>query len=67
MVPAGDATEATINDLAALLSPGDIVVDGGNARYTDSMRRGETWQKKASVSWTPAPPAGFGDSKKAIA
>ncbi|NJQ06435.1 decarboxylating 6-phosphogluconate dehydrogenase [Streptomyces lonarensis] len=35
MVPAGDATQATIDELATLLSPGDVVVDGGNSRWTD--------------------------------
>ncbi|CAN5715746.1 decarboxylating 6-phosphogluconate dehydrogenase [soil metagenome] len=39
MVPAGDATEATMNDFAALLSPGDTIVDGGNANFKDSRRR----------------------------
>jgi 6-phosphogluconate dehydrogenase len=40
MVPAGEATESTITELAALLGDGDLVVDGGNANYRDSMRRG---------------------------
>ena len=39
MVPTGDPTEAVIADLARLLSPGDIVVDGGNSNYKDSIRR----------------------------
>ena len=39
MVPAGDATEATIGRLIDLLSPGDTVLDGGNSNYRDSMRR----------------------------
>ena len=39
MVPAGDITESTINQLADVLSPGDTVIDGGNANYKDSMRR----------------------------
>jgi 6-phosphogluconate dehydrogenase len=39
MVPAGDATEATLNDVAARLSRGDVVVDGGNSNYKDSARR----------------------------
>jgi 6-phosphogluconate dehydrogenase len=39
MLPAGDITESAIGDLADLLAPGDIVVDGGNAWYRDSMRR----------------------------
>ena len=37
MVPAGEATRATINELGELLSEGDVVVDGGNSRYTDDM------------------------------
>jgi 6-phosphogluconate dehydrogenase len=39
MVPAGDATESVIAGLAPLLGPGDIVVDGGNSHYRESMRR----------------------------
>ena len=40
MVPAGDPTESTVDELAELLAPDDIVVDGGNSRYTDTIRRG---------------------------
>jgi len=40
MVPAGDVTERTIDDLATLLAAGDLLVDGGNANYHDSQRRG---------------------------
>jgi 6-phosphogluconate dehydrogenase len=40
MVPAGDATEAVVTELAGLLAPGDVVVDGGNAYWRDSVRRG---------------------------
>ncbi len=39
MVPAGDPTESTVNALAERLSPGDIIVDGGNSNYKDSIRR----------------------------
>jgi 6-phosphogluconate dehydrogenase len=39
MVPAGEPTESSINTLEKLLSPDDIVVDGGNSYYKDSMRR----------------------------
>ena len=39
MVPAGDATEATMEEFAAVLSPGDWIVDGGNANFQDSKRR----------------------------
>jgi len=39
MLPAGDATEHQLTELIARLEPGDLIIDGGNARYTDSMRR----------------------------
>ncbi|WP_127782789.1 NADP-dependent phosphogluconate dehydrogenase [Rhodococcus sp. X156] len=39
MVQAGDPTDSVINDLADLMEPGDIIIDGGNALYTDTMRR----------------------------
>jgi len=42
MVPAGDATEATLEELAGLLAAGDAVIDGGNSNYKDSMRRAAT-------------------------
>ena len=41
MLPAGDVTEGTIGALVPLLSPGDVVLDGGNAYYKETMRRGE--------------------------
>ncbi len=39
MVPAGDATEQTMEEWAALLSSGDTIVDGGNANFHDTKRR----------------------------
>jgi 6-phosphogluconate dehydrogenase len=39
MVKAGDPTDAVINELADAMEPGDIVIDGGNALYTDTIRR----------------------------
>ena len=39
MLPIGTPTEDTIAAVAPLLSPGDILIDGGNANYKDSMRR----------------------------
>jgi 6-phosphogluconate dehydrogenase len=38
MVPAGDPTYATIDALKGLLSAGDVIIDGGNSRYTDDQR-----------------------------
>ncbi|WP_337871552.1 phosphogluconate dehydrogenase (NAD(+)-dependent, decarboxylating) [Meiothermus sp.] len=39
MLPAGEVSENTLAQLTSLLSPGDLVVDGGNAYYKDSQRR----------------------------
>jgi 6-phosphogluconate dehydrogenase len=39
MVRAGDPVDATIDNLVPLLEPGDIVIDGGNSEYTDTIRR----------------------------
>lgn len=39
MVPAGDPVDQTIRDLVSHMSKGDTVIDGGNSRWTDSMRR----------------------------
>jgi 6-phosphogluconate dehydrogenase len=41
MIPAGDATEDTVAQLLELLEAGDTVIDGGNSKYTDSMRRAQ--------------------------
>lgn len=46
MVPAGNPTESTINALAERLSPGDVILDGGNSNYKDSQRRAETLEKQ---------------------
>jgi 6-phosphogluconate dehydrogenase len=39
MLPAGEITEQTILALADLLAPGDVILDGGNTDYRDSIRR----------------------------
>jgi 6-phosphogluconate dehydrogenase len=39
MVQAGPATDAVLDELVPLLDEGDIVIDGGNARYQDTQRR----------------------------
>jgi 6-phosphogluconate dehydrogenase len=46
MLPAGDVTENMINTLGEKLSPGDIVIDGGNTNYKDDMRRAEVLKSK---------------------
>jgi 6-phosphogluconate dehydrogenase len=37
MVPSGEPTRATVKELAELLSPGDVIVEGGNSKYTDDQ------------------------------
>jgi 6-phosphogluconate dehydrogenase len=46
MVPAGEITERTIEDVAAVLEPGDAIVDGGNSYYRDDIRRAEGLRAK---------------------
>jgi 6-phosphogluconate dehydrogenase len=46
MVPAGEITRATVRDLNELLGEGDIVIDGGNSRWTDDKLNGELLAKK---------------------
>ncbi len=53
MVPAGDATEATMEEFAALLSPGDTIVDGGNSNFHDSKRR-HAMMKERGINFVDA-------------
>ncbi len=46
LVPAGKPVDDVINDLLPLLSKGDIVIDGGNSHYTDTLRRVTYLQEK---------------------
>ncbi|MGN6514074.1 MAG: phosphogluconate dehydrogenase (NAD(+)-dependent, decarboxylating) [Lysobacteraceae bacterium] len=46
MVPAGRITDETIDALAALLAPGDTIIDGGNSNYRDTLRRAAALQPK---------------------
>jgi 6-phosphogluconate dehydrogenase len=39
MLPAGEITETAITAIAARMEPGDIIIDGGNTKYTDDVRR----------------------------
>ncbi len=46
MLPAGDATEDHMKEVAALLSPGDLIVDGGNNYYKEDIRHAEELKSK---------------------
>ena len=41
MVPSGDITQSTVDELAGCMSAGDTLIDGGNSNYKESMRRAE--------------------------
>ena len=46
MVPAGAPTEQTVTQLAQLLSPGDVILDGGNSYFKDDVRRSRLLEPK---------------------
>ena len=46
MVPAGDVTEHALDELAARATRGDVLVDGGNSYFRDSMRRAEKYEQQ---------------------
>ncbi|WP_370881869.1 phosphogluconate dehydrogenase (NAD(+)-dependent, decarboxylating) [Nakamurella flavida] len=46
MVPSGEPTRATVADLNGVLSGGDVVIDGGNSRYTDDQVHGAMLHEK---------------------
>jgi 6-phosphogluconate dehydrogenase len=45
MVPAGDPTQQTVDRLAKLLERGDMIIDGGNSRWTDDKRRSQALRR----------------------
>lgn len=45
MIPAGAPVDQTIHRLKTLLNPGDIIIDGGNSNYKDSIRRADELSK----------------------
>jgi 6-phosphogluconate dehydrogenase len=63
MLPAGDVTEQHLHELMGTLSLGDVIVDGGNSNFNDTMRRAEMrWRKRsrrysASRAGNPRPRA----------
>ncbi len=46
MVPAGEITNQTIKDLAGVLEPGDVIIDGGNTHYRDDIRHAAELREK---------------------
>ena len=50
MVPAGEPTESTVNQLAELLEPGDTIIDGGNTNFHDDVRRAAVLPERSCTS-----------------
>ena len=46
MLPAGHITETTIEALAKLMQPGDVIIDGGNTFWQDDVRRGKALKER---------------------
>ena len=46
MIPAGAPVDSTIESLTDLLEPGDLIIDGGNSNFNDSIRHAEELAKK---------------------
>jgi 6-phosphogluconate dehydrogenase len=46
MVPSGDATEGTVNDLSSRMAKGDTIIDGGNSYFKDDVRRAAALRPK---------------------
>jgi 6-phosphogluconate dehydrogenase len=53
MLPSGEITEQALRTMAALLAPGDVLVDGGNANYKDSQRRA-AWLHERNIGFVDA-------------
>ncbi|HTH94084.1 MAG TPA: decarboxylating 6-phosphogluconate dehydrogenase [Rhodocyclaceae bacterium] len=57
MLPSGEITERQIIDLSAHLTRGDVIIDGGNSNYRDSMRRG-AWLAERGIGFMDAGTSG---------
>jgi 6-phosphogluconate dehydrogenase len=57
MLPAGSITQDTVTALGDLLAPGDLLVDGGNARYTESVERSR-WLGDRGIGFVDAGTSG---------
>ena len=68
MLPAGEATDSTIDELAGMFATGDVIVDGGNSNYKEWQRARRASSRRAgSASSTPGRRAACGASPRATA
>ena len=54
MVPAGTITTAVTNEASESMEPGDIIIDGGNSNYRDTLKQAEALKQKGIQIW-PSP------------
>ena len=66
MLPAA-VVDSTLDALAPLLQPGDIVIDGGNSYYVDDIRRSRALGAAGSTTSTSASAAASGETRAATA
>lgn len=57
MVPSGDVTQSNIDEMCKLLGPGDVLIDGGNSNFRDSIRRASEVGEKG-IRWADAGTSG---------
>ena len=67
MVPAGDPTQQTIDEVASHLQSGDIIIDGGNSNFTIPCAARARRRREASSSSMRGPAAASGDCRLATA
>ena len=65
-VPSGDATRRPIEQLAAILEPGDVIIDAGNSNFHDSQRRAAQLEERASTGSTRRSAAASGASGRLL-
>ena len=56
MVKAGPAVDAVLEELAGHLDEGDLLIDGGNSYFEDTVRREQAMAPGACASWAPGCP-----------
>ena len=67
MLPAGTTVDEHVGKFAEMLSPGDIIIDGGNSYYKDDIRRAAQLENRANSTLMQASAAAYGGFKSDIA
>ena len=51
MVPSGEPTKSTINELSSILDKNDIIIDGGNSFYKESVKTSSEFWSNSTVEF----------------